>query len=334
MFRTLLFFMFSFTVYAQDFSETKVFTEEATDEEERTSGQRLKITSGANIIENKNVVGQNDGKTNIYSFKLNYETLALAPQSEIEFKVKLTETLSQTPTINRLLKTDDEFAILSTYKRYLKNISWLGAFARFELQTPVMDGYDTRSEAQDYVITRRNGDLDTETTDRLKLNDGFNPLVTKESFGATAKALNTKAAQLDLRTGFGAKQIAAKDSLLIKDDEDTATIIEVIELDNITMAGLEAGLEFSGLYAAFEYRIFAEALYPLSYSPKNDSDPEASELVSTEAGVDLSYALESWLALSYKLSSKRDPLLSDKAQITQNFLLALTFAFDSRNTKE
>lgn len=324
---------FSNICFAQDFTEAKAFEEEASPPDgKRESGHKFKWTSGANLIENKNVVGQNDGKTSIYSLQINYDLLKMDEGTEWDTKVSLNETLTKTPGFDRFSKTDDSFSVLSMYKNYLNSIPWLGAFARFELQTPLMDGFDNQSSDVTYIVARKNGSADTIVADRLKLNDGFKPLVTKESVGAVAKALNTKANQLEFRGGLGAKQIQAEGQLLVKDDDTTPTI-EVVELENVTLAGLEVGLEWSGSIMKLDYRLFGEALYPLTYSPKNDSDPSESELISTEAGLDLAYAVESWLSLNYKLSSKRDPLLSEKAQVTQNFLLALTYAFDSRTAQ-
>ena len=65
--------------FAQDFEGTKVFAEDkesAEDEEgSRQSGYKFSASAGGNIVDNKNVVGQTDGKTSLYTIDLKYRNL-------------------------------------------------------------------------------------------------------------------------------------------------------------------------------------------------------------------------------------------------------------------
>jgi hypothetical protein len=320
------------TVHAQDVSDTNVLNDDPMQESEeesteRQTGHKFKATAGANLLENKNVVGQDDGKTTIYTLDLNYDYLRLGSLTEWDFNVSVEEAFSKTPAIDRMIKTTDSLKLLSTYKRFFAGMEWLGAFGRVELKAPLMDGYNEQAGDVTYLIAR-DEKVETVVDERLKLNDGFKPLTTKESLGLLAKAYDSKKATVEFRSGIGAKQISGSGQLLVKDDEETAEI-EVVELENVTMVGFAAGLEAKGSVSGLDYKLMAEALYPMSYSPKDDSDPDASELVSTEVSLDLSYSFNSWMSANYKITSTKDPLLTDKAQVAQNFMLAVTYVLDS-----
>ncbi|MDA9951442.1 hypothetical protein N9D31_02590 [Oligoflexaceae bacterium] len=318
---------------AQDLGDTDSIMGDKTSldssDEDRASGHRFKATAGANLLENKNVVGQDDGKTTIYTLNLNYSRLILGHLTEWDTVVSLEEAFSRTPAIDRMIKTTDSLNVTSIYKKFFEGMTWLGAFARVEAKTPLMDGYNEQSGDVVYRVARKDSVEDI-TSDRLKLNDGFKPLTTKESLGLIAKAMNTKAATLEFRSGLGAKQISGAGQLLIEDDDTTAEI-EARELQNVSMVGFAAGFELTGAVSGFDYKLMAEALYPMSYSPKTDNDPEPSELISTEASLELSYNLNNWMSANYKIASTKDPLLTEKAQVTQNFLLALTYTMESTN---
>lgn len=327
-------FCVTFSASAQDFTDTKAFGEKKAEEEggdKRTSGHRYNISLGGNIVDNKNVVGQSDGKTSIYSLSSSYKNEKINQSSEWISNVSLNESVTKTPDYDRFVKTDDVFKVDSTYKQFFSSIDWLGSFVRLDLETALMDGYDDRGATTSYLITYTDKPAETVTKDRLLLSDAFKPLTTKQSAGAVAQFVDSVAATGEFRLGLGAKQIQAEGQFLVKDDEDTPEI-DVIELENVSLLGLQTAVEVGG--AAFEksldYSVFAEALYPLQYSPKNDGDPSESELVSTEVGLKLAYNFSSWLSANYKFSSKRDPLLTDKAQVAHSFTFAANYNYDSR----
>ena len=69
------------------------------------------ITIGGNFIEQENVVGQPDGRTNSYNLKLNFDLTRKTDHTEWENKLGISETMVKTPSIDRFIKTEDVFVL-------------------------------------------------------------------------------------------------------------------------------------------------------------------------------------------------------------------------------
>jgi hypothetical protein len=283
------------------------------------------LTFGGNVLDNKNVVGQTEGQTNTYNGKLNLGLDRIAEQAEWENSLALDETFTRTPLIDRTIKSGDTFNLESTYKYFLLDIDWLGAFAGLKVETSAFAGYDERPDDVTYVIAKNDG-VETKTEERLKLTDSMRPMTIKESAGAVIRVINEKTMQLEMRTGPGARQVLLNKQLFLADDEDTPEIEVGQYSDDLRIIGWMLITEFKGTSedAKFTYKLYTEALMPLSYHPKNDNDPPKSKLISTEVGLSLGYKLMDWMATAYDFKAKREPLLQAKAQTSHSFMLTAT----------
>lgn len=290
------------------------------------------ISLGANVLSSDNVIGQPDGNTTIYNLKLSLELDKIEKFSDWENRLSIDETFSTTPSSDRFIKTKDEIKLSSLYKQYFHSRPWLGFFGHLQAETHAFAGYDDQTERTEYEITRTSGVVETEIADRLKLTDPFMPLTTKESVGIVAKLIQDVEADLEFRSGPGAKQIAANKQLTVSDNEETE-VIEIAEITSIRVLGWMLAAELKGkiLNKKLEYRIYADALYPISYSPEEDGTPDGVKLISTELGLTAGYNIFEWMSIQYDFNTKRDPLILDKAQVSQSALLTLTYKNSSKD---
>lgn len=287
----------------------------------------VKTVAGFNVIDKQNVVGQTDGKTQVYSLKLGTELNHYTASTEWKNSLDLDEVFSRTPTIDRTVKTSDELKLLSFYKHFFTTSSMFGLYARGSLETSVLDTYDERAEDATYTAARLDGTSSTKADDRYKTSTAFKPLTTKESLGLICRVLNNPLYTLEVRTGAAAKQFYAKGAYQVADDSDQANI-QLVELQDTRVAGFELAAELTGTTAdkKLSYKAYSEALYPLSYSPKGDNDPERSKLISTESGLEATVAVYEWMGLSYAAKSKRDPQIQAQSQVTHSLLATVTVA--------
>lgn len=314
---------------AQDAPMTETKSVDMTKTDKVSMGWKYSASAiaGFNVLEKKDVVGQTNGQTNVYSLKLKAGLNHFTGNTEWKNSLSIDELFSKTPSLDRVVKTGDEVKLLSFYKYFFSNNSPIGVYARSSAESSLLDTYDEHQDDVTYVIAKRDGTIKTETDDRYKTSTSFQPMTTKESTGLIVKILSHPLYTLEGRTGFGAKQFFTKGASSVKDDKDTPEI-EVYALSDTRVAGIEVAAELNGAdeEKKFIYLVYAEGLYPISYSPKGDSDPDKSKLISTEVGVDLTYAMLDWMGISYTGKSKREPQTQAKSQVTHSFFLTLTAA--------
>jgi hypothetical protein len=314
---------------AQDSAMTEAKAVGMSKTENATMGWKwtVKTVGGFNVVDKKNVVGQTDDKTQIYSLKLGTGIDHFTDNTEWKNSLDLAEVFTRTQAMDRLVKSSDELKLLTFYKHFFSAGSMFGAYARGSLETTALDSYDERGGDTNYTVTRTDGSSKTKTDDRYKTAGAFKPMTTKESTGLIARVLTNPLYTVEVRTGLAAKQFYGKGAYQVADDTDPANIV-LAEIPDTRVAGLEFATELNGATSdkKLTYKACVESLYPFAYSPKGDDEPEASKLVSTEAGLDATVAILEWMGLSYSAKSKRDPQLQPKSQVTHSLLATVTFA--------
>jgi hypothetical protein len=156
------------------------------------------------------------------------------------------------------------------------------------------------------------------------LTDPFEPLVLRQSAGAFARPINQKDLSLVVSAGLGAQEIISQGGFAVADNEDTADVIEVVEIQDSLQAGAEVELDVGGnLNTLVSWNLTASILYP--FYTEAETDLEGVELINAEIGAKLSAKLAEWVSLDYVLTAKRIPLVIDEWQVTNGVLLTSAF---------
>jgi hypothetical protein len=286
------------------------------------------VGSSISFNDNRKVVGQPDGAS--WLMGLNFAGAADMLYGKHEWRNSLTikESFSRTPLIDEFVKSSDELKLESLYiYRFLP--PWLGAFGRFALETALLEGEDMRASETLYKVSRLDGTVDEHKGERLLLTDAFQPLKLKESLGLVYTPISGDKISLEARLGFGARHVLADDQFAITDDDATADVIEVTELESFNQAGAEAVLSAWGKLAGkrVTYKVSAEAMTPFLHGdlPAGD-DRGAMDLTNIELLAKLSFKLVEWASLDYEFKALREPQLVDEWQLQNNLLLTFSFS--------
>jgi hypothetical protein len=292
----------------------------------------LGLGLNGSLMQNKNVLGKDEGQST---------TLGLKVDSELNFKDEtsrflnsfgLMTSFTRTPLLSEYLKSEDKIKLDSLYKHLFSADGLLGAFARGQIESSLFAGYDNRLDPVTYQITKLNGELETETTDKLHLTDPLKPLKLSESLGVFANIWDSPWLTADFKAGLGLRQVYVRGQLALNDDKDTADRVEVKELDNYSKAGYEFGAEAGGKSEdkRLSYKVSANALFPFSESPRTDHSQSTFDKRIVDVSGKVSALLSSWASLDYVVTALRDPNLSAKAQVSQSVMLSSNFVLADR----
>ncbi|MGM0557944.1 MAG: hypothetical protein ACQEVA_16280, partial [Myxococcota bacterium] len=319
----------SSSVLAQEEGETEIVKEDDVKKEEdgeREDGfdGRLSTSATFNLVSNSNVVGQNDGN----SVMLGGNILGGLDFTEGKHKVSNTLTYNtswaRTPVIAEFVKNNDEIQLENIYNYFLTD--WIGPYARLSFETSLFPTERVTGDQKNYEITRLDGGVDTEVTNRLRLADPVNPFELFQSAGIFLEPVRRQAIQAMLRVGFGARETLANGVLIVQDDPNSANI-QVQELDDVIQAGAEAFLGAQGKFPEqrIDYRLGATAMIPFI----NNSDTDASAVDLTRLGFNgaLTFNALDWLGLSYDVNVLSDPQMLDKVQVQNSVLLTFNYTF-------
>ena len=285
-------------------------------------------TGGSNVIDQRNVNGQQDGTSTIYNLDLAGDLNYRAGQQSVSNTVTLNEAFSRTPALPRLIKSTDQLRFVSMYRYSLAEANLFGAYGRFKATTAAFESYDERSTLTSYVRNSRDGSSWTETDKlRTKLAAGFAPQEYKEAAGVFVSPVDGEALHAELRAGPAAMQTIAKDAYYVNSSKSKDGVVVLEQVADVHAVGAEAAIEVKGvlLDKKLDYTASAEALYPLMHSPKRDGEPELSKLVSYETIAAVRYKFNDWLGLSVQARSRRNPLIRPEAEVVKSALLTATF---------
>lgn len=299
------------------------------DTNKRPEGWSFKLNLGFNfsLSHSSNVVGVEDGSTISVGGAVDGEANFKSGQHEVLNRLGLQHTQSKNPAIDEFVKTVDNLELRSMYMYSLESVPWLGPFARARLQTAVLEGEFISGDPATLAITDADGNVTMQSLQpqqAFDLTDPFEPLVLRQSAGAFARPINRKNLSLVVSAGLGAQEIVSQGGFAVADDEDTADVIEVVEIKDSVQAGAEIELDAGGnLNTLVSWNLTASVLYP--FYTDADTELEGTDLVNTEVGAKLSAKLAEWVSLDYVLTAKRIPLVLDAWQVTNGVLLTSAF---------
>jgi hypothetical protein len=312
------------TAQAQD----EVIPDKELKEVHKIEGWDFLLTPSANLAlsDNRSVVGQQEGLTMTLGAKLASGAFFRKKAHEWRATLDITELFSHTPSLEEFVKSTDIFKVESVYLFHL--LDWLGPFAKVNLDSALLEGFDIRPERVDYAISWLDGTPETRSGFRLRLTDGFEPLTLKETAGFFAKPYESKALSVEGKLGFGGLHVFVDEGLTVKDDSGTPEI-EVVELDGFTQAGGVIELAaFGELYdKKFTYRVGAEVMMPFINDLQEGDDRGIGELTNIEINATASFKVLEWLSIDYILRVVRLPQLLDEWQVQNNLLLTASYTF-------
>ncbi len=309
-------------------AQSDLILDKAPDEIKKKDGWDFLLTPGLNLSlsSNRSVIGQPEGLSMTVGASVSSGARFRKGPHEWRSSLNINELFTRTPTLEEFVKSTDIVKLESMYLFHL--LDWLGPFAKINIDTVLLEGFDARSEPVSWVITRSDGTTDTRSGFHLRLNDGFAPLTFKETAGFFASPYNSTPLKIEGRLGFGGQHVFANDALAIQDDGATDTI-EVITLKSYSQAGGLVEVGFSGeLYAKrLIYTTKAEIMIPFLYELNKGDDRDMLDLTNIEFSASLSFRVFEWLSLDYVFRAIRQPQLLDEFQLQNNILLTASYTF-------
>ena len=142
------------------------------------------------MTDNKDVVGKDEGTSTTLGLRLEGALDFRRDANEWRNSLNLLTAWSRTPVLDDYLKSEDSLVVDSIYLFHLEDIPWAGPFVRANADTALFAGYDTRPEEVTYLITRKDGSLQSETDTRLQMTESLRPLKLKESVGFFVQPLS------------------------------------------------------------------------------------------------------------------------------------------------
>jgi len=295
-------------------------------EKERPDGWKVTLNFGATGAFNhsSNVVGTDNGST----FQLGGLIDLLGDlidglhEWDNSFTVQHAET--KTPQIDRFVKSLDNLDLKSTYLYHFEALPQVGPFARFKLNTQILNSYAIRPEAVTVSRQSRNGDIttaDISPAQEIALTRGFEPLVLRETAGFFANPMETKRITIKTKLGMGAQEIIVRNGYVV-DDNKATPILELRQLDDANELGPEAEVAMNGLLIKdlLSWKLGANAFYPI-VSDAHIAGRSAGERINLDLGAGLSLNIVKWLSLDYVLTAKRVPLVLNEFQVQNGLLL-------------
>jgi hypothetical protein len=320
-------------VHAQDEGPEYVVKEVGDADTEDGVEWRIDAGSTFTLNDNRGVIGQTEGSTWNFGYKLEGNIDIHESDHEWRNSLLIAAGMTKIPNVD-LAKARDDGRFESIYLYHI--VDWFGPFARFVAETSAFQGADVRAEPTVYEVTFVDGTVGrTSARRRQPLTDGFRPTRLKESVGAFVQPLRKDYARLELRAGLGGREIFANNQLALEDNADTADVVEAKELSDVNQLGFEGVVEFKGevVEKKVAYKAGAEVLVPFVHNTLPPGDERsAAALANWLFTAGLSFKLVEWASLDYDFSAAREPQLIDSWQIKNN--LVVTFSITAGNVKK
>ncbi len=308
-------------------AQEKVIPVQKLEEVKKQDGWDYVLIPGASlsISDTRNVIGQAEGLTMTAGVNFKGSTSYRKRAHEGQGRLELTELFTQTPLLDEFVKSMDMLKLEAIYLYHWAE--WLGPFAKLNLDTAVLTGYDVRKDPVDYAILRRDGSIESRTGRRLFLTDPFQPLALKESAGIFAQPYKRPELNVETSLGAGALHLFADGGRAVKDDAATPEI-EVLEVASFSQGGVMWNARVYGeLYEKrLVYQTYVEVMVPFLNS-EDIAPKDAWDLTNVELSASLSFKIFTWLSLDYVLRAVRQPQLIDEFQVQNNLLLTASYTF-------
>ncbi|KPA18227.1 conserved hypothetical protein, secreted [Candidatus Magnetomorum sp. HK-1] len=308
----------------------KIIATKKVDKAEKHWEFKAKLSSNFSFTNNRDFVGQTDGS--IYQFNINTEEEAnwRNAQHELLNKLHIVYGLSKTPQLEDIFKSKDQIQYMCTYLYHLKNIDWVGPFARMNFSSSLFKGYYVSSNDEDLVLNYADGLVESagtlEANTRFKIVEAFEPMTIRGNLGFFANPYDSKEIKMELKFGAGFQKIITNDGFVLADDGSTPEI-ELKQLEDHTEAGLELEADISGaINDNVKWSLMSNFFFPLNDQENNNEDLDGIDKLNTNIEGKISSKLSNHISLDYLLVLKRLPLILDEWQIQNG--IVVNFSYD------
>lgn len=283
----------------------------------------LNIGGNASFTSQQGVVGQTDGTSALLGLSLSGETTFVSGDHEWVSSLAIDESFARTASLPQFVKNNDSVELTSMYQYYFAD--WAGVYGRGESETSLFATNNVTGSPTDYRLVRNDGSTSVfGNQTSFRVTDPLAPTSFDESAGAFLKPVRQQKVTVAVRSGVAARQTLA-DGARVVDDSDETPEVDVEELSDVVQGGFEL---FAGVSGEFPERQFSYQLGATGFLPLFDNDDEErspTELARIGVNGKLTFQAFDWLGASYGLKVVRDPQLVEATQVTNNFLLNLSY---------
>jgi hypothetical protein len=292
----------------------------------------LKTSGTLSYANSRDVVGQADGSTWNLGYILSGQLIYLSKDGH-EWKNDLGWMLNfvKTPLVDKFSKSLDNFEISSAYMYHIPKVKWIGPYGQFGLKSSILEGYMLNATTSDVVVQQIDKDGNSVGASSIygpqevmDLTKPFAPTVLKESLGVFVKPLSKKYANLYVQMGAGAWEIFGRNGLVIADVDSTPEL-EVKLIEDTVQVGGELNFSLSGsFYKSLTYGLKANFMMPIYNNA--DTDLSGTDLLNMDFEFKAGYKLSKYISIDYSLKAVKIPLVSDKWQIQNGFVITFNVA--------
>lgn len=283
---------------------------------------RLQLGSVFQISQNKSVIGKLDGTSQAFQTDVHAEANYRCGDHELRNRLDSNDVIVKTQNTGRWVPASDFVELESIYQYHAAPT--VGPFARASLHTSVFLGRDLRTNAVQYALP----DMTlTDPRTEYRLTDRFLPLTLLESTGVFYNPVREKHFDVDLRLGFGVREVFANDQLGVKDDAATKDIVELTALHSYTEGGIEGVAMVRAELWKERISTYAgiETLLPLVRTKLAGDTRSNVSLTSETVRFGIAYKLGKSATILYELRVVNQPQLVDVVQIQNNAGFKATF---------
>jgi len=293
----------------------------------------VKVGATLNFTNNYQFVGQLDG--NAVTFGANVDTGFQLVRSGHDWRaqLKLLLAFSYGPPLERVIKSGDQFYFDTMYFYHPKGYEWIGPFARFTMESTLLDGQNNTEVLNDYVDA--NGNVVKPASDQFTLTKSFAPITFKEAAGIYARPIAKPVIEMVITFGFGASQVAMSGDQYTLGAYSAPTVVGgpgryvLNKLNPYEQVGIAGGLSLKGTYdwkVKISYGAYCEFMVPMY--PEPPAGESYGDLTNVDIGANLSLKLMSWATLDYVLKVVRQPQFLDGWQVQNVLMLTLGYNWD------
>lgn len=294
-------------------------------------------TGTINMISNSNVIGQVEGFSLLLGFGITGGVDYVNGAHLWRNSLSVSQSWAKTPVLDSFVKNNDVIDFTTGY--YYFFLDWAGAFAEVSATTSLLQAQAVTADPVTYEITGAGvnpGAPSTSTTDALKIADPFQPLTLTESIGVFAEPIQSDPLNISLRLGVGGRQTFADGVLIEKDNADTADVIEMQELGDVSQIGAEffAGLTGKMQDGRLTYHAGGAVLFPFINNDPFERSAADLTRIALEAGATIT--VFDWMSVVYEGKYTIDPQLFPQGEELDQFQnsLLLTFTYTLVDRKE
>jgi hypothetical protein len=320
----------------------KVAEPEAEDVPKEGWTLKLRFGGNFNLTDARNFVGSEDGTTVQIGLIFEGSAFFKAGQHHWNNELSIQHNQTLTPQLDRFVKSFDLLDFKSTYIYKLKNPEWLGPFARFALQTPVLP-FDVVRVDPFQVVDEAGNDLSgvVASGDTFELTGAFEPLQLRQSIGLFGDPIKEQAFNLEFQVGFGVQEIIAREGFSIQDEAEDSDLdgdgtadgilITARELTSVLDLGVEAEVRMQGdiVKDTVYWNFLANAFWAgttYSFDSGEFGSGDFADQMNLKLKGAIGVKLAEWLEAEYTLNVIRQPAILDEFQVQNGFQLVVTYA--------